>query len=290
MARLSLGILGLGLLAACAEGAVDGTPFGTRPADPRPSAPATAPSTPPDDDAGGAAEDAAVADAGSDVVVDAAPLDAAVPVDAAPAVDAGPPPVVDGTIAPAEYGAHVDGQNKQASPGTAPTTTWYMTWSDTHLYVAVTAANVAEGLVLYVDHAPGGTDGSLTGNAYDGTRIASLPVHADFVAYVKSSYQEYRTADGANGWSPPTTTGITVAGTGNVREIAIPWTAIRPAGRPTSFAWLGYVTSPGGYVYGPMPTTNAGGNIGTSATYAAFYRVLDATPGTGTKPFAVLGP
>lgn len=290
---LSLGIFGALLLAAlgaCAEGAVDATTFGAQPGDPRPSAPATPPSESeagsedaarPEDDA------AAVADASVDVV-DAAKVDAA---DAGnTGIDAGPPPTVDGTIAPGEYGAHVDGQNKQASPGAAPTTTWYMTWSATHLYVAVSAANVAEGLVLYVDHAPGAADGSLAGNAYDNTRIASLPIRADFVAYVKSTYQEYRVADGANGWSAPVTTGLTVAGAGSVREIAIPWTAIRPSGRPASFAWLGYVTSPGGYVYGPMPTTNAGGNVGTSATYAAFYQVTDATPGSGNKPFAFVGP
>lgn len=288
--RHSPGILGalvLAALAACAEGAVDTTSFGTQPAEPRPSAPATTPS-----EGGAGTTDAATpepepeADAGA--AMDAA--DASSPVDAGGTVDAGPPPTVDGTIAPGEYGAHVDGQNRQASPGAAPTTTWYMTWSDTHLYVAVSAANVAEGLVLYVDHGPGSLVGSLAGNAYDGTKVATLPIRADFVAYVKSSYQEHRLADGANGWSAPVTTGIEVAGTGTTREIAIPWTAIRPGGRPASFAWLGYVTSPAGYVYGPMPTANAGGNIGTSATYSKFFAVSDATPGSGTKPFAIVGP
>ena len=289
--RASLGSLAAVLAAACAQGAADTTTFGTQPGDPRPSAPAIAPA---DGEAG--AEDGGAGEPGDDAAppADAAPSDAGnvtdAAADAASPFDAGPPPTIDGTIAPGEYGVHVDGQNRQASPGAAPTTTWYMTWSETHLYLAVSAANVAEGLVLYVDHAPGAAAGSTAGNAYDGTNIASLPIPADFVAYVKSSYQEHRVADGANGWSAPVTAGITVAGTGNVREIAIPWTAIRPAGRPSSFAWLGYVTSPGGYVYGPMPTTNAGGNIGTAATYAAFYRVTDATPGTGTRPFSLVGP
>jgi hypothetical protein len=205
-------------------------------------------------------------------------------------------PVVDGTIGPNEYGSDVNGENQQASPGVAPTTTWHMTWTDSYLYVGVSAANVAEGLVLYVETAPlspstSGTnaDGTLVGATYDGTKAASLPLRADFVAYVKNTYQEHRSADGANGWSAAVTSGLTVQGTGSVREIAIPWTAIRAAGRPSSFSWLGYVTSPGGYVYGQMPPANPGGNVGTSATFGYFYRVADATPGapTETKPFAV---
>jgi hypothetical protein len=253
------------------------------------------------------ASDAATAPRDAGDPQDAAISPDATSPDAGPGTDAGQgtdasdaavvvAPVVDGTIGPNEYGSDVNGENQQASPGVAPTTTWHMTWTDSYLYVGVSAANVAEGLVLYVETAPlspstSGTnaDGSLAGTTYDGTKAASLPFRADFVAYVKNTYQEHRSADGANGWSAAVTSGLTVQGTGAVREIAIPWTAIRAAGRPSSFSWLGYVTSPGGYVYGQMPTANPGGNVGTTATLGYFYRVADATPGapSETKPFAV---
>ncbi len=215
-------------------------------------------------------------------VLDAGGLDAA-------AVDASPPPVIDGVVGAGEYGLHVNGQNQQVS--SSPGNTWFMTWNDTSLFVAVTAANIDEGVVLYLDQAPllpgnGGVnaDGSITGVAYDTTKIA-VPFRADFVAYVKSSYQEHRSADGANGWSLPITTGLVVQGKGDVREIAIPWAMIPAARRPSSFSWLGYVTSASGFVYGQMPTDNAGGNVGLGASYGAFYKVANTTPGAGTKPF-----
>lgn len=207
------------------------------------------------------------------------------------------PPTVDGTVGAGEYGAHTNGQNQQQStPGNAASTTWYMTWTDTHLYVAVTAATVTEGVVVYVDRAPrspstSGTnaDGSLIGNPYDSTNAGALPFRADFVAYVKSGYNEYRTANGAGGWSAATAGALTVQAIGTTREIAIPWSAIGAGGRPSAFSWLGYATSSTGFVYGPMPSDNPQGAIGQSSTFVSFYKVTDATPGSGTKPFAVKG-
>lgn len=277
-------------LAACAQGSVDAATLGTEPAPPKSSSPSSSPSP---------SKDADVPDAEPDDGGEITPVDAAVPeasveasveASAEAGVDAGPPPTIDGTIAPGEYGSHVDGVNMKASPGAAPTTAWYMTWNDAQLFVGVSAANVAEGLVLYVDVDPAGTAGSLVGAPYDNTKIASLPFHADFVAYVKSTYDEVRTATGAGAWSAAVIGAITVSGTGSTREIAIPWTAIRAAGRPSSFAWTGYVTSSGGYVYGAMPITNPGGFVGTNASFGSFYRIDDATPGSGTKPFAIVAP
>lgn len=203
------------------------------------------------------------------------------------------PPVADGTINPGEYGSHVDGQNMQTSDvDAASPAAWYMTWDASNLYVAVTSADVSEGVILYIDTNPhpasGGTDadGSLTGQPYDATKLAPLPFRADFVAYVKSSYNEVRTADGLGAWSAPSAGVVTQVGTGNVREIVIPWSVIRSGGRPGAFSWLGYATSAGGYAYAEMPPANPGGAIGTSATFTHFYDVTDATPFTGTKPFA----
>lgn len=231
-------------------------------------------------------------DAGPDAAPDAPSSDAA-PVDAGP--DAAPvvvvPPTIDGTIAPGEYGAHVNGQNQQETGGPG-STTWLMTWTETHLFVAVTAASVTEAVVLYLDHTPktpstSGTnaDGSLLGAPYDSTN-GSLPFRADFALYVKNGYHEYRASNGAGGWSAATANSLTVSLSGTTREIAIPWSAVRAGGRPASFSWLGYATSPTGYVYGATPSGNPGGAIGQNASFGFFYTVSDATPGGGTKPFA----
>src|SRR5918997_2453693 len=59
-------------------------------------------------------------------------------------------PAVDGTVAPAEYGNHADGQNAKSNGGT----TWYMTWDDANLYVGITGANVTEGAVLSLERHP----------------------------------------------------------------------------------------------------------------------------------------
>jgi hypothetical protein len=266
-------------LAACAHALVD-----DEGPSPRPKAPpgSTAPASEPP-----ASEDAASEAATTDAIADATPsadADVATPI-------AVTPPSLDGTIASGEYGTHVNGQNQEAS---APSTYWYMTWTATHLYVGVTAANVAEGVVLYIEHAPlspsnGGTDadGSLIGFSYDNTAPGTLPFRADFVAYVKSGYNEYRRANGANGWSAPVAGALTMQAQGTVREIEIPWTAVRASGRPPSFAWFGYATSPGGYVYGGMPASNPSGAVGTTAAFKSFYRVDDTTPGSGSKPFAM---
>ena len=118
-------------------------------------------------------------------------------------------------------------------------------------------------------------------------KLATLPFRADAVIYAKSSYNEVRLADGVGGFGSPTAGAITEVGTGNVRELVIPWSTIHAGGRPASFSWLGYATSGSGYVYGEMPPTNGGGNIGTSASFSHFYRVTDATPASGTKPFSL---
>ena len=164
-----------------------------------------------------------------------------------------PPPGVNGTITAGEYGTHTNGQNQQSN---GPVVT-YMTWDATNLYVGVASANVGEGFVLYLDKDPqvpvdGGSNanGTLPGNPYDGTNFAGLPFRADLVMYVKSGYREYRTADGSNGWSAPTTSFGTYAENGGsaTREFSIPWSAI--GGMPASFNFFSYLTSSGGFVYG----------------------------------------
>jgi hypothetical protein len=202
-------------------------------------------------------------------------------------------PTVDGVISAGEYGVQTDGQNQQT---TDAGTTWTMTWTDAGLYVGIATANLNEAAVLYVGpgavaaSAGSASDGTPSGYQYDNTKVTSLPFRAGFVAYFKSGYHEYRIWDGVSAWGAAYTSGVSYAESGNVREIAIPWTDISAAGRPASFAWAGYVTSSGGYVYGQMPPDDPGASIGLTATFPYAYQVADTTLGTGTKPFAVRVP
>src|SRR5579862_1304241 len=180
-------------------------------------------------------------------------------------------PSVDGVIQPGEYGNTQNGTNQI---GTNTAQTWYITWDASNLYVGITNANLSEAAVIYIDANPvnppnGGTNanGNLTGFNYDGEEIASLPFRAQFVAYLKNGYNEYRTANGSGSWSSQVSNVLTFASNsnGNVREFAIPWSAITGSGLPSSFLFLGFLTSSGGYIYGQVPNDNGGGLVGTSA-------------------------
>lgn len=198
-------------------------------------------------------------------------------------------PTVNGTIAAGEYGTHTNGQNQQTNGGQ----TWYMTWDDTYLYVAVAGANTAEGVVIYIDHDPivpvnGGTaaNGNVVGQSYDGVN-ATPPFRADFVCYVKSSYNEYRRRNGSGGWGSATTAAIPQSSSGSNREFRIAWSAITGGGtRPASFNWFGYVVYVTG-VYGPVPTPNQSGGMSPPATTynRRYYTIDDTADGTSTKPF-----
>jgi hypothetical protein len=196
-------------------------------------------------------------------------------------------PAVNAAIAGGEYGTHANGQNQETN-GAVVT---YMTWDATNLYVGVTGGNVAEGYVLYLDSDPqipvnGGTNanGTNVGFNYDGANFAALQFRANIVVYFKNGYREYRTHNGANGWNGPTAGFGAYADNGtNIREVAIPWTAV--GGIPAAFNWFGYITSGGGFVYGQTPTTNAGGTIGLAARYERYYTVSTTTNGSSTKPF-----
>ncbi len=222
------------------------------------------------------AADAADARDASDVAIDTA--------DTAPQF--GTPPTCNGVIAAGEYGVHTDGQNQQ----TSDSNTWYMTWDDTNLYLAVSGPAAAEAVVLYVEKAPrtpsnGGTnaDGSLAGFAYDSAAYATLPFRADLVVYGKATYREYRLADGSNAWAMSNPFSC-YANVGNVRELSIPWSVI--GGRPASMSFIAYAVSNTGFVYAPVPTTLGKGQIGTNATASVYFHVASTAPGSSSKPFA----
>ncbi|MCA1850280.1 MAG: hypothetical protein LC672_04330, partial [Acidobacteria bacterium] len=167
-------------------------------------------------------------------------------------------PTTNGIIGSNEYGAHQDGQNQQS---TGSGQNWYVTWDDANLYVGITNANLGEGAVIYIDHNPvspvnsgSNSDGTLAGFNYDNTNFSRLPFRADFVTYFKDGYREFRSSNGSGGWSGQTSFfGRYAQGSGNVRELAIPWSAVTGGGRPPSFLFFGYLTSPGGFVFGQVP-------------------------------------
>ncbi|HET6313951.1 MAG TPA: CSLREA domain-containing protein, partial [Chloroflexia bacterium] len=207
-------------------------------------------------------------------------------------------PTIDGNITVGEYGNHTDGQNAKSSGSQ----TWYVTWDENNLYVALTNANIFEGAVFYLDKDPlptpnGGSNanGTLVGQPYDNSGLASLPFRADFVTYFKNGYREYRTANGAGGWTDPPSSyaGGNYADNGatNTRELAIPWSVITGSGRPASFNFLGYVAYSNQFgtgVYAQLPPRNPGGAIGTANTqFHRFYRVNSTASLTGTPPFSL---
>ncbi|MFM2359607.1 MAG: hypothetical protein RLY16_1600 [Bacteroidota bacterium] len=195
---------------------------------------------------------------------------------------------VNGTIAVGEYGTHFNGQSQQSSA----TGTWYMNYDATNLYIGIAGTNTAEGAVLYLDKNPvvpvnGGSnsDGTITGNNYDGSSFANLQFRADLVVYFKDSYREYRTADGSGGWSAATSGFGSYASASGTRELAIPWSAI--GGQPANFNWFGYVAYSGGGAYASVPTENAGSGAGTIiGTGARFERYYTVNTSATTESFA----
>jgi len=196
--------------------------------------------------------------------------------------------IVNGIIAAGEYGTHTNGNNQQSSA----TGTWYMTSDAINLYIGISGANTTQGAVIYLDKNPitpvnGGanSDGTLLGNNFDGSSFGNLQFRADLAVYFKDGYQEFRTSNGANGWTGATTTGMTYSSAGgSVREIVIPWSSI--GGQPVAYNWFGYVAYTGGGAYASLPTENPGSGggltIGSSATWDRYYTVSTPT----TMPFS----
>jgi glycosidase len=200
-------------------------------------------------------------------------------------------PSIDGVIQPGEYGNTVNGTNQA---GTNTGQTWYMTWDASRLYVAIANANPSEGAVIYIDANPvnppnGGTNanGNQAGVTYDGEEIARLPFRSQFVTYFKNGYNEYRNSDGSGAWTNAVPNYGAYASVGSAREFAIPWQAITGSGMPSSFLFLGLVTSSAGYVYGQTPNDNMGGALGTTAAYSQYFAVNSTANGSGTPPFSI---
>lgn len=197
---------------------------------------------------------------------------------------------IDGTISTNEYGTHSNGSNQQTN-----NLIWYMTWDNTNLYVAVANYNNSnDAMVFYIDHNPlsivnGGsnTNGTLSGTGYDGL-TTNLPFRADFFAFLKPGYDDYKYHNGSGGWGSSTINSLTKNyNSGNkVFEVAIPWNAVtNGSGRPSSFNFVcfgGYTTG----LYAQIPSANPGGTIST-VTLTYYQTILNTANTTATKPFSL---
>jgi hypothetical protein len=196
-------------------------------------------------------------------------------------------PTCDGVIGAGEYG----GTGNQLATGSGQT--WYATWDDTNLYLAISNANVAEGDIVYLAVDPGSdagpAGGATSGRLYDSTDITLLPFAAQLVAYAHDGYTEARAASGG-AWGSHDTTSVRLCddAAAQVREEVIPWSLV--GGRPESFGWFGYLAAngnqnPNGYIYGQVPQDDPGGGPANAEVYTHYFVVPDATP-WGGLPFA----
>jgi len=196
-------------------------------------------------------------------------------------------PTIDGSIGESEYGNHTIGQNAYI----VDSKTWYVTWDDTHLFVGVEGhTNFNDAIVLYIDIDPqvpvnSGTNanGTSSGTGYDGV-TPTFPFRADFFAYVKTDYDDYKTDNASNGWSSSTTASLAKNfNDGNdVGEFSIPWTAITGSSRPSSFNFVGFMSYTGG-TFARMPSSNP---AGTSPDFVRYYTVSSTADNSSTLPFS----
>lgn len=125
---------------------------------------------------------------------------------------------------------------------------WYMTWDDNNLYLGKIGGNNTQGAVIYIRAEYSGSNYTNTGFNYDGLGPEFSPMGgANFAAYLKDSYDEYRTWSGA-AWSAPNTSLIPFFSTqvnGDNFEITIPWSAVTNGnGKPSNIRVALYQVEP----------------------------------------------
>ncbi|MEJ7708692.1 MAG: hypothetical protein WKF84_02270 [Pyrinomonadaceae bacterium] len=203
-------------------------------------------------------------------------------------------PKIDGIVSPAEYGSLREGENTKISGGAQ----WFMTWDNTHLYIAITGSNPAHAAVIYMDFdTPAAnqralkSQGTSVGYLFEISAVKQLPFNADFVAYFKNDRREYRKAsprrNSLPAWGVPVKNfGAYAFAIGTTREISIPWAAITGGVRPAAFNFFGYLVMTDGFVYGQVPAENARGRISTTAVAGHYYEVKSTASGEPIQPFA----
>lgn len=163
----------------------------------------------------------------------------------------GIPSTVDGFIDPGEYVNHVEGQNQQTSDGK----TWYMNKDEYYFYFAISNyTNGSEAVNIYMDNSsispvnfPG--VGAQTGTGEDGLNV-NLPFGAEFFAYVKPAYDEYKHSNSTY-WIEDSVANSFIKSyndPGNMFEFAIPISSLPVStsqyNNPLrNFNWLGFVSN-----------------------------------------------
>ncbi|MCR4417171.1 MAG: T9SS type A sorting domain-containing protein [Ignavibacteria bacterium] len=169
---------------------------------------------------------------------------------------------------------------------------WYLSWDNNNLYIGREGGNNTEPVLIYIQAEYSGssyTDNS-SGISYDGTR-GDFPTTGspnwgsgggvNFVAYIKSGYDEFRTWNGST-WSSANTSlnpQFTVQGSTNNMEVAIPWNSVTQGNGTPSYIRIvmfhtnGNNEGSGAYVYGATPNninTPSDGNQ-TVATFRSWW-------------------
>lgn len=162
---------------------------------------------------------------------------------------------IDGLIDNDEYGFHIEGQNMITSDGK----TWYMKSDDYFFYIGISNyTNSSEAINFYLDNSgiypvnyPDNDLGTITGSPEEGIN-SNLPFRADFFAYIKPSYDEYKYANQFGGWglinSATNSFVKNYSDPNNVFEFAIPLSSLPVSTNQSNipleyYNWLGFITN-----------------------------------------------
>jgi hypothetical protein len=184
---------------------------------------------------------------------------------------------------------------------------WFLSWDNNNLYIGREGGNNSEPVLIYIQAEFSGstyTDNS-SGIYYDGTR-GNFPTTGspnwgtgggvNFVAYIKSSYDEFRTWNGSS-WSAANTSlnpQFTIQGSTHNMEVSIPWNSVTQGNEtPSYFRIVMFHTNgnnggSGAYVYGATPNNSNTPSDGyqTDATFRSWWGgypvVSGVEPNTGS--------
>jgi gliding motility-associated-like protein len=160
---------------------------------------------------------------------------------------------------------------------------WFLTWDDNNLYVGRIGGNNAEGSLIYLRADKAGLPFSNSVQAYDGFSPTFSALNGiNFVCYLKSGYDEFRTFNGTN-WSAPNislTPNFSTQSDGNHFEISIPWNLITNGnGKPDNLRAVFYQVVPTPFfVYGESPWGTGNGTDGPNVG------VNDGAPTSAAQP------
>lgn len=174
-------------------------------------------------------------------------------------------------------------------------TTWYLSWDNTNLYIGRVGGNNTEPSIIYIQAEYSGSSYTSTGFNYDNfTPDFSSITGINFVAYLKSSYDEYRTWGGSwSGVDISLTPSFTTQGSTAHMELSIPWNSISSGnGKPSYFRIVFYMTNGNSgsiYAYGESPTGNPDGSTSSPiiTNWWGGYSVTDGVDPSATSDAAL---